>query len=222
MGYIKEIFFLMGQKKKALPYMLLLFLFLSFIDILGIGLIGPYVSIIINDQTQDNQIIKFLLFIGFPEERKELLIYLGLWLIGLFFIKSIFAIIVNRVILRFGSSTQVQLRSSLMKSYQAMPYSTHLNRNSSEYIYAINNLVGLFQAVVIASLKLVSDLILVSAIVILLAFQDIIALSILVILLECVASGIGLQGHGKRARRVRVEHLWPWQYMPDRRYATRG
>jgi ABC-type multidrug transport system fused ATPase/permease subunit len=183
MGYIKEIFFLMGQKKKVVPYILFLFIFVSFIDILGIGLIGPYISIIIDDQIQEGKIGKTLLFLGFSEERNELLISVGLWLVALFFIKSILAIIVNRIILGFSASMQVQIRSSLMKIYQNLPYSAYLTRNSSEYIHAINNLVGIFQTVVTASLRLISDLILVSAIVILLAFQDILALSILVILL---------------------------------------
>jgi len=183
MRYIKEIYVLMGQKRRVVPYILLLFLFVSFIDVLGIGLIGPYISIIIDDQAQDGRIGKVLQFFGFSESREEVLIYLGLWLVVLFFTKSILAITINRIILRFAASLQVQLRSSLMKIYQTMPYATHLTRNSSEYIYAINTLVGTFQAVVSAFLRLVSDLILVLAIVILLAFQDILALSVLLTLL---------------------------------------
>ena len=40
--YLKEIFELMGKDKKKLPWLLILFFFTSFLDVLGIGLIAPY------------------------------------------------------------------------------------------------------------------------------------------------------------------------------------
>ena len=44
--YLKEIFVLMGEDKKKLPWLLVLFFLVSFLDILGIGLIAPYVSMV--------------------------------------------------------------------------------------------------------------------------------------------------------------------------------
>jgi ABC-type multidrug transport system fused ATPase/permease subunit len=183
MNYFREIFFLMGSKKKQLPLIVFCFVFLSFMDVVGIGLIGPYISIIMEGETKAGMIGQFLLFFGFENTREELLVNLGLSLVALFLIKAVLAIIINRVLIKFGAQIQVHLRSNLMKSYQMMPYSTYLARNSSEYIYAINNLVGMFQQVTVAFLKLTSDLILVSAIIILLAFQDIFALLVLLTLL---------------------------------------
>ena len=183
MEYLKEILLLIGQKRKLVPFIFLMFLILSLIDVLGIGLIGPYVSLIIEDQVSEGGFSKLLLLFEFTNDKEKLLVYLGLGLVGLFFIKSIIAILVNKIIIKFGASLQVQIRSSLMGAYQSMPYSVFLSRNSAEFIYAINSLAGTFQAVVVASLKLSSDIVLVLAIIILLAFQDILALSILIGLL---------------------------------------
>ena len=46
--YLKEIFFLIGSNKKKLPLMGALFLILSMLDLAGIGLIAPYVTLIAN------------------------------------------------------------------------------------------------------------------------------------------------------------------------------
>ena len=183
MNYIKELLFLIGNKKKTLPLMLFFFLCLSALEVAGIGLIGPYVSIIMSDNVMEGELAKYVTMFGLSQEKQSLLLSLGLILVLIFLIKTISTILMNRSVLWFGATLQVSLRSSLMKSYQNMPYSIYLSRNSSEFVYAINNLCGIFQAVVTALLKLISDLILIFAVLVLLAFQDIVALSIFVIIL---------------------------------------
>ena len=183
MQYLKELFFLIGEKKKSLPIILSFFLCIAFLDVLGIGLIGPYVSIIVDEASLQGKLGEAIKFLGLPGERDELLVSLGLILISLFLLKSIASILMNRAVTWYGASIQVKLRSSLMQSYQSMPYSMYVTRNSSEFIYAINTLVGTVQAVVIASLKLVSDLILIVVVIVLLAFQDILALSVFILMM---------------------------------------
>ena len=66
-----------------------------------------------------------------------------------------------------------------MRAYQAMPYSHYLSRNSSEFIYSIQVLCGVAQTVTISALKLLSDLIVIIAIIGLLAYQNILAVLVL-------------------------------------------
>ena len=54
MKYFKEIYFLLGNDKKKLPFLLLLFIIVAMLDGIGISLIVPYVSIIV-DQESINQ-----------------------------------------------------------------------------------------------------------------------------------------------------------------------
>ena len=183
MQYLRELFFLLGDKKRALPLILFFFLCLSALEVAGIGIIGPYVSIIISDNVMEGEFAEYITMFGLPQEKERLLLTLGLILFLIFLIKTISTILMNRSVIWFGATLQVSLRSSLMESYQNMPYSIYLSRNSSEFVYAINNLCGTFQAVVTAFLKLISDLILIFAVLVLLALQDIVALSIFVIIL---------------------------------------
>ena len=183
MNYIKELLFLIGSKKRKLPIIFILFVCISFIDVAGIGLIGPYISLIIDDSSLEGLFLDMVVFLGLPIEKKDLLISIGLILVAIFFLKAISVILMNRVIIGFGAGLQLSLRSSLMESYQKMSYSIYLTRNTAEFIYAINVLVGLAQAVVVSILKLISDLVLVIAVVTLLAFQNILALSMFLILL---------------------------------------
>ncbi len=183
MQYLRELFFLLGDKKRALPLILFFFLCLSALEVAGIGIIGPYVSIIISDNVMEGEFAEYITMFGLPQEKERLLLTLGLILFLIFLIKTISTILMNRSVIWFGATLQVSLRSSLMESYQNMPYSIYLSRNSSEFVYAINNLCGTFQAVVTAFLKLISDLILIFAVLVLLALQDIVALSIFVLIL---------------------------------------
>ena len=48
--YLSEIFFLLGKDRRKLVGLLILFLISSLFELIGIGLIGPYLSIIVNPE----------------------------------------------------------------------------------------------------------------------------------------------------------------------------
>ena len=51
--YLIEILYLVGESRSKLPALILLFLFSSILDLLGLGLIAPYVSLIMNFENQN-------------------------------------------------------------------------------------------------------------------------------------------------------------------------
>ena len=179
MEYIKKLFFLLGEQQRKLPFLVFLFICMSLLELAGIGLIGPYVSIIVGPESLEGSLRNIINYLGLPTEREELLLILGFILIGIFFLKAVSAIIINYFIISFAARLQVKLRSSLMQAYQAMPYSHYLSRNSSEFIYSIQVLVGTAQSVTISGLKLLSDLIVIFAIIGLLAYQNFLAVLVL-------------------------------------------
>ena len=183
MEYIKKLFFLLGDQQRKLPFLVFLFICISILELAGIGLIGPYVSIIISPDSLEGSIGNIINYLGLPTEKEELLILLGFILIGIFLVKAVSAILINYLIIRFAARLQVKLRSSLMQAYQAMPYAHYLSRNSSEFIYSIQVLAGKAQAVTISALKLLSDLLVIIAIISLLAYQNLLAVLVLVSLL---------------------------------------
>ena len=49
LNYLKKIIFILGDEKKKLPIILIFFIFLSLVELLGLALLGPYISLITSD-----------------------------------------------------------------------------------------------------------------------------------------------------------------------------
>jgi ATP-binding cassette, subfamily B, bacterial PglK len=186
-GYTKlinKILFLLGRKKRKLPKFILYFMVLSLLELIGLGLIAPYLSILVNPETfVESGIYTFLTHVGFSGEVNDLIKTLGLMLILAFLLKSICMLLVNRAIFRFSLDQEVNLRSRLMWSYQNLPYAEFLKRNSSEYTHSIQILTSNFASVLNNLLRISSEFLVGMCIFAILAWTDIFALSILLIVL---------------------------------------
>jgi ATP-binding cassette, subfamily B, bacterial PglK len=159
MKYLREIIFLMGKDRKKIKWMILAFFSLSIFDLIGIGLIVPYIALIANpDIFTQSGLYPLFLSIGFSPHTEESLITLSYLLLTIFFLKTVSVIWINQTILRFCFRRGAKLRSFLMRSYQNLPYSEYTNRNSSEYVYSIQSLANQYSQVILQSLlRLVSD-----------------------------------------------------------------
>jgi ATP-binding cassette, subfamily B, bacterial PglK len=185
--YLYEILFLLGPDKRRLPRLLFLFLFASILDLVGIGLIGPYVSVITDDDTSVRLIEKVSGWLEISPSVGELMVLMSVILLVIFTIKAIVSIWINYVIINFSSDQQVNLRSLLMKKYQSMEYVDYIDRNSSEYIHNTQTLVHQYSAIIIhLGLKMFSDGIVVIAILALLIWVDFIAFLVLIGLIGLV------------------------------------
>ena len=182
--YLKEVLFILGGDRKKLPLLFLFFLFLSLVDLLGLGLIGPYVSIIVDPDALDGSLGEIVQYFGLPSQKQELLTSIGVILLVVFVLKTTFAIFVNKKIIDFGQGQQVRLRKLLMSSFQSLSYVEYLKRNSSEYIYSIQQLSQQFGlSVLLPILRIISDSIVGIVILSFLAWQSFSALALLVSLL---------------------------------------
>jgi ATP-binding cassette, subfamily B, bacterial PglK len=178
--YIKEIIYLLGDNSKKIPWFILLFISSSVLDLAGIGLIAPYVALITNpDLFLEGEIYKLLVSAGLSTDHEQLIILLGLLLITVFLIKAVSSILITRTIISFGLNQQVNLCSYLMRSYQKLPYVIYLRRNSSEYIHAIQTLTSQFSNTIQSLLRLISEILVGLAILMMLALNNIQALSLL-------------------------------------------
>jgi ATP-binding cassette, subfamily B, bacterial PglK len=184
--YISEVMFLLGDERKIFFGMIFFFLISSLLDVVGIGLIGPYVALMVYDGTHvvEGGIFKEVIeFVGLPKKKEPLLVWLGLSLVFLFFLKSTLAILIESKITNFAHKQQLRLKCVLMQSYQNLPYTEFLNRNSAEYILAIQTYTGSFSGVIEAGLKTVGDGFVGLAIFIMLAWVNGPALATLVLLM---------------------------------------
>jgi len=164
-----------------------MFIGLSLLDLIGIGLIGPYIQLILNTDGRNELTEKIIDYTGVSLELEDILLYGGLLMVFVFLTKSIVAILINKEVIRYGQNQEVRLRSFLMNAYQRLPYVEYLKRNSSEYIYSIQSLTSKFSGyILIPFIRSVGDIIVAAFIIILLAWQDIYALLVLVGLLSFV------------------------------------
>ena len=186
--YLKEIFFLIGDNKNKLPLMGLLFIALSLLDLAGIGLIAPYVTLIADpSEFMNSSVYDTLSQLGFSLEVTDLILTVGLLLIGVFFAKACAAIFINFILLKFCHNQSVKLRASLMRSYQTLPYINYVDKNSSQYIHNINLADKFATGTLLAFLRIICDGTVVVAIIIFLAFTDIVALTSLAAILVIIA-----------------------------------
>ena len=183
--YLKKILYLVGDDVRKIPWMILLFVCISIFEIASLGLIVPYVSLIVSpENVQDNYV--YILINSIIDDRsiESLLIVFGCMLIVIFIVKATLSIIINKEILNFSNRKGAKLRRELLRSYQNMDYEEFLHRNSAEYIHSIQILATQFsQNTMVAVLRFFSEGIVVLAIIVFLAITDILALLVIASLL---------------------------------------
>ena len=189
--YLREILFILGKDRTKVPWMLLLFWGSSLLDLAGLGLVTPYIGLIISPASvQGGKIGDLINLFNLPNNQEKLLVVLGIALVGIFLLKAMTAIGINYIIIRFSQNQQIRLSSLLLRSYQALPYTEFLHRNSSEYIYNIHVLVKNFTGVVVLNgLRTLSELIVAVMILGLLAWNNVVALGLFTGLLCTIVFG---------------------------------
>jgi ATP-binding cassette, subfamily B, bacterial PglK len=182
--YLTEILFLIGDQKKMIPLILLAFLFGGMIDIVGLSLIAPYISLIINPEIVIDSYVYTLISMEWENPSvNQLLVIIGVVVALIFLVKVFLTIAINWFILKFSFGRGAQLRIDLMTSFQNLEYSDYLRRNSSEYVHSIQILASQFsQSVMPIMFKFVAEGIVALAIMIFLAWTDIYAFGIIMVL----------------------------------------
>jgi ATP-binding cassette, subfamily B, bacterial PglK len=183
--YINKILYILGNSSKKIYGLVVLFLLSSILDLAGIGLIAPYIALIIDPQSfQQSELHRIVADFGLNTELDQLIIVFGEMLVTIFFLKFLTTIYINYKIMDFCYKEGVNVRSKLMKRYQNLSYENFIKRNSSEYIYTIQSKVVLYsQSILQAFLRLISDGVITVAILLFLFWQNPYPLMLFVLLL---------------------------------------
>ena len=179
-NYASRLYFLLGEDKSKLPLLIFYFFFVSIIDLIGIGVIGPYISLVLDQDSSNNPFYKYFNNIKLFDLELSLLTSSSIFIIVIFLIKSIFGIWIFNKIIEFSKNQDIRLRRYLMKAYQSLPYSVYIDRNSSEYIDTTVRLVTNYtKSVLVPLLRTVCDSILISSILLYLMWTNISSLAVL-------------------------------------------
>jgi ATP-binding cassette, subfamily B, bacterial PglK len=179
LNILRRILYLLGPNKKRLPFLFFLFAMSSVVDLLGIGLVAPFIAILTNPERWLNKYIWLKkMFESFTQN--ELVIGLGLSLVGVFLIKCIAYFFIQKQMLRFVYDCRTELASKLLDVYQRMPYHLHLSRNSAHLIVNINTHTSTFaDAIILQVLRGCVEAFVLVSLFILLAWMNIGAVTII-------------------------------------------
>jgi ABC-type multidrug transport system fused ATPase/permease subunit len=180
--YIQQIRDILGGEQKKLPLLLVQFFLISFFEILGIGIIVPFINMVISPGTEIHFFKWISPFIKIEDRMDQIYIF-GILLLLVFITKNAWIVLINRNIFRFSENQQILVRNKLLHTYQRLPYLVYMQRNSAEYLQSILAHVGSFKASVQILLRLLAEGIAVVAILLFLAYQQAFALIILLALL---------------------------------------
>ena len=126
------------------------------IDLLSIGLIAPYVSVILDIENNFFNFSRIKFFQNF--ERKNLVITLSVILILIFLLKTILSIFIRWMITKFAFTQYTNIQVALMTAYQTMNFEDYILRNSSEYKRNIRELSSDCASAIDAYFRVISEL----------------------------------------------------------------
>ena len=171
--YFQELLYLVGKDKRKLPFFVLLFLFSSLLDVVGLGLIVSYIQLIVSPENiNEGYIYDIQEFFGVHQPPNEILTTLGASLLLVFLIKAVFGIYVENKLIIFGELQRSLLQSKLMWAYQHISFLDFLSKNTSYYINLINTSTYYHGSAVRTALKLLSNSIITMAILIMLTLTS--------------------------------------------------
>lgn len=117
---------------------LIILLIGGFLDFIGISLIVPFLSVLINNESRLVEYFPFFFKNLLLNSNKEDVFLIGLFFFLCFYLfKSIFLIFANYIQYRFIFDVQIRLSEKLFKKYLTKPLSFHIKNNSS---FLIRNL----------------------------------------------------------------------------------
>ena len=184
---LKQVFFLLGESKKRVFFIAVLFLLSSIMDILSLSLIGPYIALLLDLEVSEKFgfILKYLSDIHVLKNFNVLVI-LSFFILFIFLVKIFFVILVNKLVIIFGLQQMVSLRLRLTKCYQNLPYVESQNYNQSSCILNLTSIVMEFSQILMALLRVLGDGMIGIFVIIFLATQSLATLLILMFLLFVV------------------------------------
>ena len=130
---IKKLLLIFDKNFLSITPLIILFLIATLIDVLGIAIIAPYISFLLNPESLI--IFEEIINVNLNNyDFKILLIIFSSFLIFIFFLKFIFALIIRYYIRKFTLNCRRDLQMKLLKTYQSMDYKSFSLRNSSDFI----------------------------------------------------------------------------------------
>ncbi|OWY65467.1 ABC transporter ATP-binding protein [cyanobacterium TDX16] len=133
--FVSKLLYLTKGHHKSLLLIAFLLLIISGLEVVGTGMIGPFITVATNPD-----IIKSNYWLGLIHNRlnfvseQYFLIVLGVVVLIAFFIKAFLSFEAQKAVFQFSHTLRGDLCNKLLKTYLEAPYSFHLRMNSATII----------------------------------------------------------------------------------------
>lgn len=133
--FVSKLLYLTKGHHKALVAMAFVFLLVSVLEVVGTGMIGPFIAIATNpDLIKTNYWLNLIYSqLNFSSEQ-YFLIVLGTVVLIAFYVKAFLSFEAQKAVFQFGHTLKGNLSYKLLKAYLEAPYSFHLRINSATMI----------------------------------------------------------------------------------------
>ena len=174
MDIIKKLWKILDYKqRRATFYMLFLTIVSMFLEILGISLVIPAITLLITDDItlKYPQLTQLIVFLGYPSHT-QLVTFGMLSLIFVYLIKNLYLAFFSWYQSKFTFGLQVDISQRLYENYIKQPYLFHLRRNSAQLIRNIQDEVTNLQGAVQFIITLFVEFLIFGGIVVLLIYVE--------------------------------------------------
>jgi ATP-binding cassette, subfamily B, bacterial PglK len=140
MNYLSKFLFVISAKKTDLLLIVFLFITISLLDAVGIGLIGPFIGLAVKPETIKNNawLSDLYGYLGL-NSINQFIALLGLVVVVVFYFKSFLYYHIQSYVLKFCYTQQVWLRLRMLRTYLSLPYTFYLKTNSAHVIQNIGS-----------------------------------------------------------------------------------
>lgn len=150
--------FILGEDRRKIPLILVQIFLALMLDIIGIGLILPFLTILsqpemIETYFQANPALNVFSSLSY----KSLVVLSGFLFLIMFFSKSIFSLWVNANIGRFAYDQDTKVRVRLLSAYLFCNYELHLETDRASIFNAMIQNINKFSIALVAVLRFISE-----------------------------------------------------------------
>ena len=136
--YLSKILYILPERHAGLISLIISFIFVSFLEVFGIGIIGPFIGLASKPELiEQTDWLNSLFLRSGIDEKSQFIALIGLGIILIFVLKSFFSWRVQTSVFHFAYKQKGDLTTKLMEAYLSAPYTFHLSKNSSHIIHNI-------------------------------------------------------------------------------------
>ncbi len=146
MKLIRQLWYIFSPRERIEGLILLLGMALgALLEAGSIGIVAPFIAVLNGPKRVfDAPVAQPLMSALHIRTPQELLITLGIGVIGVFMIKSIYLVLLYRWLFRYAFDKCVAITRRLLTGYLCAPYTFHLQRNTAELIKGTSETIQRF------------------------------------------------------------------------------